>query len=104
MKSIHIKEIGFLLHHGLIDIGRSYKLGIWAIELRWVCPFLNSWSFRIWSGRQKPAKGLIAICIARFYVLSLGDHRPYLRDNLCNMSYRVVFGNVFRIYVFLDGK
>nr|DAL15288.1 MAG TPA_asm: hypothetical protein [Caudoviricetes sp.] len=42
--------------------------------------------------------------IARFYVLSLGDHRPYLRDNLCNMSYRVVFGNVFRIYVFLDGK
>jgi len=63
MKTIHIKEIGFLLHHGLIDIGRSYKLDIWAIELRWVCPFLNPWSFRIWSGRQKPAKGLIAICI-----------------------------------------
>lgn len=62
MKTIHVKEIGFLLHHGLIDIGRNYKLGIWAIELRWVCSFINSWSFRLWSGRQKPAKARIAIC------------------------------------------
>ncbi len=69
MKTIHIKEIGFLLHHGLIDIGRNYKLGIWAIELRWPCPFINSWSFRLWSGRQNPQ---------RYVLLSVLYYRPVL--------------------------
>lgn len=62
-KMLHVKAMGFLIHHGLIDIGYSYPLGIWAIELRWHCPLLSTWSFRLWSGRRKPTMMRIGICV-----------------------------------------
>lgn len=63
MKTLHVKAMGFLIHHGLINIGYNYKLGIWAIELRWHCPLPSTWSFRLWSGRRKPTMMRIGICV-----------------------------------------
>lgn len=71
MKTLRAKGLGFAAHSGLIDIGRNYKQDIWAIELRWCCPLIHAWSFRLWRDKQKPTKKRIAICGALSPVVML---------------------------------
>ena len=62
MKTIRACGHGFLLRRGLLDIGRNYKTGNWAIELRWSWGYIPAWSLRLYLGQVKPSRERIRFC------------------------------------------
>lgn len=62
MKTIRAYGPGFLLRRGLLNIGRNYKTGNWAIELRWSWGYIPAWSLRLYLGCAKPSHERIRFC------------------------------------------
>lgn len=62
MKTIRAYGHGFLLRRGLLNIGRNYKTGNWAIELRWSWGYIPAWSLRLYLGQVKPSRERIRFC------------------------------------------
>lgn len=64
MKTIRAYGHGFLLRRWLLNIGRNYKTGNWAIELRWSWGYIPAWSLRLYLGSAKPCRERIRFCHA----------------------------------------
>lgn len=73
MKTFRAKGFGFAVYRGLIAVGYNYILDIWVVELRWMCPWINAWSFRMYNSKEKPTKCRIACCCA-LSPLMMGFH------------------------------
>lgn len=62
MKTTRVYGFGFAIHRGLLNIGRNYKTGNWAIELRWSWGYIPAWSLQLYLGQGKPSRERIRFC------------------------------------------
>lgn len=62
MKTMRLYGFGFAIRRGLLNIGRNYKTGYWAIELRWSWGYIPAWSLRLYLGQDKPSRERIRFC------------------------------------------
>lgn len=97
MKTIRAYGHGFLLRRGLLNIGRNYKTGYWAIELRWSCGYIPAWSLRLYLGQDKPSRERIRFC----HVIS--PLVMVLHWLIAVPAYLVAYGVLFTGFGFLLG-